>query len=133
MKILLIEDDELIAKILVHHLASSGHQIILSQSGETAFDLFVGNQIDLIISDIMMPHNSGITAIKKIQALPETNMPVIIISGIENSEYYLVNREIKYHTFIQKPFKMDELMEKVKEIERVFGANKKIDYENIIN
>jgi DNA-binding response OmpR family regulator len=117
MKILLIEDDELIAKILAHHLVETGHQIIFSQSGETAFDLFVGHEIDLIISDIMMPHNSGITAIKKIQALPESRTPVIIISGIENSDHYLTNRGVQYHAFIQKPFKIDTLIEKIVEVE----------------
>jgi DNA-binding response OmpR family regulator len=117
MKILLIEDDELIAKILVHHLTETGHQVVFSQSGETAFDLFVGHDIGLIISDIMMPHNSGTTAIKKIQALPESNTPVIIISGIENSDHYLANRGVKFHTFIQKPFKIDALIEKIEEVE----------------
>jgi DNA-binding response OmpR family regulator len=117
MKILLIEDDELIAKILAHHLEEIGHQIIFSQSGETAFDLFVGNEIDLILSDIMMPHNSGITAIKKIQGLPGNNTPVIIISGIDNSDHYLANRGVQYYSFIKKPFKIDTLIEKIEEIE----------------
>jgi two-component system, chemotaxis family, chemotaxis protein CheY len=117
MKILLIEDDELIAKILAHHLTETGHQVVFSQSGETAFDLFVGHNIELIISDIMMPHNSGITAIKKIQSLPEYNTPVIIISGIENSDHYLANRGVQYHTFIQKPFKIDALFGIIEEVE----------------
>jgi two-component system, chemotaxis family, chemotaxis protein CheY len=119
MKILLVEDDELIAKILAHHLAETGHQVVFSQSGETAFDLFVGHEIDLIISDIMMPHNSGITAIKKIQSLPDNNTPVIIISGIENSDHYLANRGVKYYAFIQKPFKVDTLFEKIEEVENL--------------
>jgi DNA-binding response OmpR family regulator len=116
MTILLLEDDELVAKILSFHLQEAGHKVILTLSGDEAVELFQSNSIDLIISDIMMPNNSGMTAIRLIQSIPNNVTPVIIMSGIENSTFYLNNRNIKYHSFIKKPFSIDVLLSKIDSI-----------------
>jgi DNA-binding response OmpR family regulator len=113
MNILLIEDDVLLLKIMRFHLIQSGHRVIDTSNGEEAYMLYQSNSIDLIISDIFMPYNSGVTAIKKIQNSSMHKTPVIIISGIENSEYYLANRQVRYHSFLHKPFTTDQLLEKV--------------------
>jgi DNA-binding response OmpR family regulator len=118
MNILFIEDDELVSKIFNFHLREFGHNIFHSLSGDQVIDIYEHNRIDLIISDIMMPNNSGISAIKEIQRKYGKQVPVIIVSGIENSEVYLANRNVNYHSFIRKPFQIDVLMEKVSEIEK---------------
>jgi two-component system, OmpR family, response regulator VanR len=117
MTILLLEDDELVAKIFAFHLSEMGHQVIVSFGNDSPYKVFLENEIDLIISDIMMPHSSGITAIKSIQAIPGNQTPVIIVSGIENSLHYLSNRGVRYNAFIQKPFAVDVLLDKVTVIE----------------
>ncbi len=124
MTILLLEDDELIAKIFAFHLSENGHHVIVSYGGDSPFNVFLKHDIDLIISDIMMPHSSGITAIKSIQAIPGNQTPVIIMSGIENSLHYLSNRGVRYNAFIQKPFVIDLLLEKVMAIENEILAIK---------
>jgi DNA-binding response OmpR family regulator len=122
MNVLLLEDDELVSQILKVKLSELGHFVVHAISDKNLEALCISHNFDLIISDIMLPNNSGISAIKRLQLNKDFDIPVIFISGIEHLDLYVKNRNVKYHSFIYKPFAVDTLIahiDKLKPLKKV--------------
>ncbi len=81
-KILLIEDDLSLSKILSKELESRGHEVILSTDGKSALKK-ISENFDLILLDIMLPDVSGIEILKKIKSMKENqDVPVIVLTNL---------------------------------------------------
>lgn len=116
--ILVVEDEEVLRKLITSVLKKRGYKIIEASDGEDALDLIKGqkeNSIHLVITDLVMPRMSGPELIKKLSLLhPETK--VLCISG------YTVNPMIQPEllkpqtSFLRKPFAPETLAQKVCEI-----------------
>ncbi len=113
MKILLLEDDELVAQILIAKLSELGYFVVHAISDKNLLGLCNLHNFNLIISDIMLPNSSGISAIKRLQSKGNFAVPVIFISGIEHLDLYIKNRNVNYASFIQKPFTIDSLIDHI--------------------
>lgn len=80
MRIIVIDDDVNILKLLETALKMMGHATYAAQSGKEAMKLVLNNQIDLIISDLVMPEMSGLEVAKQIRARG-FKMPFILLTG----------------------------------------------------
>ncbi len=118
--ILLAEDETMIAEVTTEMLRSLGYEVLNASTGEEAAEMYRQNRdrIDLVIMDMIMPGGGGGPAVDKISAInPEAR--IILSSG------YSLNGMIKevmdrggIRGFIQKPFLINELSEKIREILR---------------
>lgn len=115
MVILIAEDDELILKTIEHKLLKEGYQVILSRNGKDAIENIRNEQIDLIITDIMMPFASGIEILSALQA-EEKKTPVIMLSSLGQEEVILNAFDLGASDFIVKPFSPNELMLRIKRL-----------------
>lgn len=116
--ILLAEDETMIAEVTTEMLRSLGYKVLNASTGEEAAEIYRLNRerIDLVIMDMIMPGGGGGAAVDKISAInPEAR--IILSSG------YSLNGMIKevldrggIRGFIQKPFLINELSEKIREI-----------------
>ena len=116
--ILLAEDEAMIAQVTTEMLKSLGYKVLNASTGEEAAEVYRKNRerIDLVIMDMIMPGGGGGLAVDKISEInPEVK--VILSSG------YSLNGMIKevmdrggIRAFIQKPFLISELSEKIREI-----------------
>ena len=73
MLILVAEDDELILKTIEHKLIKEGHQVILSRNGKEAIEKIKVLDVDIVITDIMMPFASGIEILSSLKEMNKTN------------------------------------------------------------
>lgn len=64
---MIAEDDELILKTIEHKLLKEGHEVILTRNGKEAIETLKENDVDLAITDIMMPFASGIEILSAIK------------------------------------------------------------------
>jgi len=112
-KILLAEDDELLAALLRRRLEKGGHSVHLSQDGKKVKDYLVDNAPDLIICDIMMPYFSGMELIDFVRNELKSNVPIIIISSAGNEENVLSAFELGANDFLSKPISPSELLVRV--------------------
>jgi N-acetylmuramoyl-L-alanine amidase len=81
--VLVVEDEDISLKIVNNVLEEYFSKIILTKDGKEALDIFnSGTKIDLVITDVDMPHISGIELARKIKA--KTDIPVLILSGNED-------------------------------------------------
>jgi signal transduction histidine kinase len=108
-KILLVDDEEGIRKVLGISLADSGYQVLTAENGEEALTIFRAVRPEIVLTDIKMPGMDGIQLLQRIKAEnPDTE--VIMITG--HGEMELAIRSLKYEAtdFITKPIN-DEVLE----------------------
>lgn len=112
-RLLLAEDDELLASLLNFRLEKGGYEVQVSHDGREVRQHLAENIPDLIISDIMMPYFSGIELIDYIRKELNLNTPIIIISSAGNEENVLNAFELGANDFISKPVSPSELIVRV--------------------
>jgi DNA-binding response OmpR family regulator len=112
-RLLLAEDDELLASLLNYRLEKSGYQVSLSNNGKEVKDHLAKEMPDLIISDIMMPYFSGLELIDFVRNELKSKTPIIIISSAGNEENVLNAFNLGANDFISKPVSPAELIVRV--------------------
>ncbi|MHC1681453.1 MAG: response regulator transcription factor [Clostridiaceae bacterium] len=111
-RILIVDDDKEIRKIMGIYLENEGYEILKAENGENALKLISENEIDLILLDIMMPGINGIEACMKIR---ETNvMPIIFLSAKSEDFDKVQGLASGADDYITKPFNAMELIARVK-------------------
>jgi DNA-binding response OmpR family regulator len=119
MKVLLLEDDTVLADILVDYLEES-YSVTHTFSMKEALNFSEKNSYDLYIFDINVPDGDGITLLKEIRSfLDET--PTIFITAFHDTKYLKSAFEAGANDFIKKPFDLEELSQRIDNIKRHFG------------
>jgi DNA-binding response OmpR family regulator len=113
MKVLLIEDDEIVGRLIAQQLTFQNFEVVRASNGILAIELYLNNDIDIIISDLLLPEMSGFTALKSIQHISGDKTPLIVISSLNDIPLMLKNAEITYDAYIQKPFSAQQLIDKI--------------------
>jgi len=118
MKILIVEDNPVNAKILVAHLKSADYETVVAPSGgEAVKRLEADHSIWLIISDIMMPEMNGLEFLRIVKSRPEwQDLPVIMCSAMSDLE--TVKEAVKQGCdgYIVKPVLKHHLLRKVRDV-----------------
>lgn len=115
MKILIVDDDELIVKLMEKNLALDGYQTLTAYDGEEAVEMVHQHVPDLIILDIMMPKKDGFQVCRKIR---ETGIPIIMLTAKTGIDDKLAGLELGADDYIIKPFDSRELSARVKALFR---------------
>jgi DNA-binding response OmpR family regulator len=116
-KVLIVDDDEAIRKLLAKVLSSNGIDPDTAANGEQALQCITHNDFQLILLDIMMPEMDGFQLIQKIRKQGIT-VPVIVISGRNEDYDALYGLDIGADDYIMKPFNPVILGAKVKALIR---------------
>ncbi|KPJ79136.1 MAG: histidine kinase [Deltaproteobacteria bacterium SG8_13] len=107
-KILLVDDEEGIRKVLGISLADSGYEVLTAENGEQALRLFRKNRPPIVMTDIKMPGIDGISLLQKIKSeLPDTE--VIMITGHGDMELAIKSLQLQAIDFVTKPINDDVL------------------------
>lgn len=120
MKILLLEDDPMLSDILLHHLQNSLHVALHVSDGKSALDILSEQKFDLLILDINVPKMSGLEVIKEIRFYKDTT-PAIIITAFQDTAHLKKGFENGCDDYIKKPFDLEELDLRIKNIQKRFG------------
>ncbi len=112
-KLLLAEDDELLASLLNYRLKKGGYEVFLANNGKIVKEYLSKQTPDIIVSDIMMPYFSGIELVDFIRNELKSSIPIIIISSADNEENVLSAFELGANDFIAKPVSPSELLVRV--------------------
>ena len=105
--ILVVDDEELIRRLIVTFLSQLGHLCLTATDGVDALDKMEGNRIDAVITDIKMPKMDGIILTREIST-KYPGLPVMVMTAFD--EEYSVGMAISVgaREFIKKPFSVDE-------------------------
>ena len=113
MLILIAEDDEIILKTIEHKLVKEGYQVMLTRNGKDAIETIKNTDVDLIITDLMMPFASGIEILSAVQTTGK-KIPVIMLSSLGQEDVVLNAFALGASDFIVKPFSPNELILRIK-------------------
>lgn len=115
-KIILVEDDFLIQKILAKHLSKIGFEVSSFDNGLEAYNFFnsLEEKPDLMITDIMLPHLDGTELMSKIK-MEKKEFPIIAITAMETHQIAYKSNE-RFDRIFQKPFNLSELEDAIQEI-----------------
>ena len=110
--ILLIEDDDLLRKIMKQFVEESGYVVLEAKDGLEGIEMINEETFDLIITDVVLPHVSGIGVITMAKTrYPE--IPVICVTGYGDFPEKLAKEE-RADKVLHKPFEFKELAEAIK-------------------
>ncbi len=115
-RILVIEDDSMLRLMLQQMLEHNGHNVLVASDGMEATRLYQKHSdIDLIVTDVLMPEKDGLEVIMEIRnKLPQVK--IIAISGggrISHTDYLIAARRLGAHATLSKPFARQELMDAI--------------------
>ncbi|HAR72402.1 MULTISPECIES: response regulator transcription factor [Empedobacter] len=116
MQILIAEDDELILKTIEHKLKKEGYKVVLTRNGKEAISKIETEDIDLIITDIMMPFASGLEIISAVRKSKNSDTPMIILSSLGQEDVVVEAFNLGANDFMVKPFSPIELSVRVKKL-----------------
>ncbi|MGK0389920.1 MAG: two-component system response regulator VicR [Maribacter sp.] len=116
MKILVCEDEEIMLTALEFRLRRQGFSVIKAVNGQAAIDMIAQESPDLVVADVMMPHVTGLELITYIRKKRKSDMPIIMISALEQDEIVLEAFKLGATDFITKPFRPNELILRIKRI-----------------
>ena len=112
MRILIVDDERQITRVLRTSLQSSGYEVTVANNGMEAFDLFRSINPDLIITDLAMPVMDGLELTRAVRRLSET--PIIILSVREQETMKVAALDEGADDYVTKPFSMPELLARVR-------------------
>ena len=88
-KILVVDDDIVMLKVIEKQLTNSGFTVVSAIGGSEAIEALDGFSPDLIITDILMPHTSGLELIGIIRSMYGTKTPILVLSALDEEDTVL--------------------------------------------
>jgi DNA-binding response OmpR family regulator len=115
-KILLVEDDDVLAETLQYNLKRAGYETLATGNGATGLHMARSAHPDLIILDIMLPDLDGLSICRILRG--ETTVPIIILTARRDDVDRLAGFEMGADDYVVKPFHLGELLARIRAILR---------------
>jgi DNA-binding response OmpR family regulator len=113
-KVIIAEDDPLVARIVSHRLGKGGHLITHVTDGAAALAAIAGTRPDLLILDIKMPEMDGLEVLRRLRADAATRtLPVILLTALGEEEDVVRGFGLGADDYLVKPFSPTELAVRV--------------------
>jgi DNA-binding response OmpR family regulator len=113
IKILIVEDEKMLAEILSDTLSDRNFDVRLAYDGIHALEAIKKEPFDVIVSDVMMPNLDGYSLAKKLRN-EGCNTPILFLTALSATEDVVKGFETGGNDFLKKPFAIDELIVRVK-------------------
>lgn len=123
-RVLVVEDEERIASILLDYLNQSGFETDASISGEGVVDSVRENPPDILLLDLMLPGVDGLTICREVRKFSE--LPIIMVTARVDELDRLLGLELGADDYICKPFSPREVVARVKAVLRRLGIHRSL-------
>ena len=120
MKILVVDDEDLLVKGIKFNLRNDGYEVITGSNGLDAVRLAQEEKPDLIVLDIMMPEMDGLTACSRIREF--SNIPIIFLTAKSDDMDKLIGFDHGTDDYLTKPFNILELKARIRALLRRSSA-----------
>lgn len=126
MKILLVEDDEMISKATRYLLMQHDYEVDIAKTIQEAREKINNNYV-LVILDVMLPDGSGLDFLKEYNFIP-----MLVLSAVALEDDVVKAIDMGAFDYIIKPFRSKELLSRINSIIKRTKMIKKIEYENLV-
>ena len=116
MNVLIVEDNPISSKVFEHTLDKYGYDTLTAHDGEEALKFLEDHaEIELVITDIVMPNTDGVELVRKIKERPEwSDIPILVCTSIKPESVHN-SMPMKGWKYLFKPIRTESLMQRVKE------------------
>ena len=128
-KVLIIEDEDKLRKIIKTFLEKKSFKIVEVADGKDAIDSFLTEKPDLVILDVMLPHKNGFEICKEIREFGNT--PVLMLTAKTQDNDEINSFQLGADDFLRKPFSLEVLLVRVNKLLNI-SAKGVIQISNII-
>ncbi|MET0961072.1 MAG: response regulator transcription factor [Psychrobacillus psychrotolerans] len=108
-KVLIVEDEKNIARVLQLELEFEGYDVDIAYTGTDGLIKYREQQWDLVLLDLMLPGLNGLDVLRRIRAT-EDETPVILLTAKNNTEDKVTGLDLGANDYITKPFEIEELL-----------------------
>lgn len=122
ISVLIVDDEEDLAKTIAERLEIRGIQTQTASDGEQALTLVKTNPPDVVVLDLMMPGIGGLGILKQIK-LFDKKIPIILLTGYGSKERSIEGMNLGAFDYVLKPCNLDDLIGKIQE-----AAKTKLQY-----
>lgn len=112
IKILIVEDDEKLARFVELELLHEGYEVIKADNGRTGFEIAERKEADLVLLDIMIPQINGLEVLRRIRKT--SDLPVIMLTAREAVMDKVSGLDAGADDYITKPFAIEELLARIR-------------------
>jgi len=116
LKILIIEDDVNIARLIELELGYEGYQVAVAHEGNQGLDLFKKDQPDLVLLDVMLPGLDGVEVCKRLRTI--SKVPVIMLTAKDGVGDRVSGLDSGADDYLTKPFATEELLARIRAVMR---------------
>jgi two-component system, OmpR family, response regulator len=116
-RILVVDDDPEIRKLLARYIESQGFRVLLAASCRELRDKLASNAVDLVVLDVMLPDGSGLEVCRDLRA-ERSNVPIILLTALKEDVDRIIGLEIGADDYLGKPFNPRELIARVRAVLR---------------
>src|SRR5205823_109562 len=111
-RILVVDDEPQITRVLRTSLSSQGYDIRIANDGETALEILKDWAADLVITDLSMPNMDGLELCRRLRAKSQVPIVVLSVKGEERTKVRALDAGAD--DYVTKPFGMNELLARVR-------------------
>ncbi|MEM7346300.1 MAG: response regulator transcription factor [Chloroflexota bacterium] len=112
IKIILIDDDPLITDPLARALKQQGYEVLVAHDGQAGVDLFLAEQPNLVVLDILMPVMDGWAVCRRLRE--ESVVPILMLTALDEEIDRILGLELGADDYLTKPFSTRELIARIK-------------------
>lgn len=123
--ILVVDDDPRIRRLLQRYLQRNGMTVLTAESGDEMHPLLAQHDIDLLLLDLMMPGEDGLSLAKAVRQ--KSDVPIIILTGKADTVDKVVGLEVGADDYVTKPFDERELLARVRSVLRRHNTAQSVD------
>lgn len=116
-KVLYVEDELFLGKIVRESLESRGYEVVMEGDGAKVMDQFKKANPDICVLDVMLPNKDGFTLADEIRLMNE-NVPIIFLTAKTQTEDVVKGFSLGGNDYIRKPFSMEELIVRIQNLLR---------------
>ena len=115
MRVLVVEDDERVARLLERSLTEDGHAVIVAHDGADGLDLARDASFDALVLDVMLPRMDGFSILKTIRAERRAT-PVLMLTARDTMQDTVNGLNFGADDYLTKPFHIDVLLARVRAV-----------------
>jgi DNA-binding response OmpR family regulator len=122
IKILYVEDEVFLGKIVKESLESRGFDVMMEDNGGRVLDIFKFYQPDVCVLDVMLPNKNGFEVAEEIREI-NADIPIIFLTAKTQTEDVIKGFKMGGNDYIRKPFSMEELIVRIENVLKIKPAD----------
>ncbi len=120
MRVLVVDDDPRIARLIQRNLEARGHRAGVAGSGDEALARFEEGGWDAVLLDLLLPGVGGLEVLRRMRR--DTRVPIVVISAVGEEATKVAALDLGADDYLTKPFGIPELLARLRAVARRYGA-----------